>query len=125
MSKQYRVKCQNCAVVIVNGTACHETGCNGVMEYRRNGVTFAIYRVWALDVLGNTRDGYEVNDRSEITRIKIRLDGHDHAEIRALKRAKLLNPKTHFSSFAVHGDDHCIMIDSKRDGRPLYQLELT
>ncbi len=26
-TRQYRIRCSQCAALVINGTACHETGC--------------------------------------------------------------------------------------------------
>ena len=120
MSKSYRVKCQNCSAVTINGHAAHEQGCHGHMEYiDKRGRVFVKYDVWSLDVWGNARDGFEVNDRQRCGSIMVSILAEDKDVIRALKRADLLSRRCHFNSFRV--DD--TGIESAKTGEPIYQLE--
>jgi hypothetical protein len=84
--------------------------------------TYALYKVYSLDVWGNAREGFEVNDRSGAGQVTVLLDD-DKALIKALKKAGLLNPKAHFKSFDIDGDDRTVMVDWNKTSEPLYQLE--
>jgi len=84
------------------------------------------YRVFFLYVWGNEEEGFEVNDRSGCGTIELPVDFSDHDLIQALIEADIL---ASFGGqvkdvFEIDGDDSWISIDSKRNGKPLLQLEI-
>lgn len=75
-----------------------------------------------LDVWGNEKEGYEVNDIRE-SGIFFRFKDFrvsKKALLKALKRVDYLKKNLKFSSFTVEGDDYGLFIDYK--GMPVYQL---
>ena len=124
----FNVKCNSCSLVAINGIPCHEHGCPTYMTvYIDNKKrVFYKYRVFSLDVLGNSKDGFEVNDRSECGTIMVPADSPDPsiAVLKALKNEMLLNKKRQFKSFRVDGDDMFISIEVSKSSEPIYQLEV-
>jgi hypothetical protein len=123
-SPHHHYKCDNCNLAMINGTFCHETGCHGVMRltylHDRKKRERGVFEVWSLDVYGNQRDGFEVNDRSKIGSVFSVVDD-DNYIIKSLKRADIINKKCHYSSFSIDGDERSLYVDYK--GKPLLQLE--
>lgn len=124
MSTTYKVKCDSCSACAINGNACHESGCTGIMQYvSPRGKIFHRYKVYSLDVWGNAHDGFEVNNRQRCGSIYIPDSLDDKDIIRALKNLNLLNKKCRFASFRIDGDSHSLMVDAARNNEPIYQLE--
>jgi len=121
--KQYKIKCDSCQSTAINGIACHENGCTGLMTYQYRGKTYIKYAVYSLDVWGNTREGFEVNNRSKCASVMIPYDSNDKQIIRALKQNGLLNSKCRFNSFKIDGDQGLLMVDARKTSEPIYQLE--
>jgi hypothetical protein len=119
----FKTHCQYCALSVINGIPCHESGCHRPTIFVSRGRQYRKFSVWALDVWGNAKEGFEVNDRSQISAIMVPADFSDTQLLRALKRAGLLRSKTRFSSFSVDGDEDSLFIDAAKTGEPLYQLE--
>ena len=84
------------------------------------------FRVYILDVWGNPKDGFEVNDRSGCGTIDLPDNYSDQDLIQALLDADILASfsGTIKEKFEIDGDDTWLSIDSKKDMRPLLQLEL-
>ena len=81
------------------------------------------WRVFSLDVWGNPRDGFEVNDRSGIGSIQLNDDATDAQIVRALKDAGIMRKTVRMNQLRIDGDDMLIFIDQARDARPVFQLE--
>lgn len=122
----YKIHCKECSARSVNGTPVHESNCSGSFIYTdAKGRDFQRWAVFALDVWGNARDGFEINDRSRLReRLLIPCDASNNDYIRALKSEGLLNKRCHFKSFRIDGDDRSISIDARKTGEPIYQLEV-
>ena len=88
------------------------------------------FRVWTYDVWGNAKDGYEVNDRRELTdyfhddKLLQVPDDSDDTVIRALKDRGWLKKTAQKRWLDIQGDGSSISIDVRRDGYPLLGLEL-
>lgn len=99
-----------------------------------------VYTVWSLDVWGNPKDGFEVNDRCRIGTISVRAEeqiyneGTEHefrsfvpshaAFVLALKQAGHMKRGIWRSSVAIDGEhDGLLMVDEVRSGKPVWQLE--
>jgi hypothetical protein len=119
----YKTKCESCNAVSINGQACHETGCYGVLIYSKNGRQYARFKVYSLDVWGNKRDGFEVNDRSQCGSVMVPIDLNDRDIVKALKNNDLLAKRVHVKSFRIDGDEHGLNIDASKTSEPIYQLE--
>lgn len=119
----FKVKCNSCAVSVINGLPCHESGCNDAFIFTKRGKDYRRFRVWSLDVWGNEREGFEVNDRREAGSIIILDDSDDKTLLKALKKKNFINKKCHFKSFHLDGDNLSIYVDWRKNGFPLYQLE--
>lgn len=119
-----KVKRDNCNITVINGHACHEQGCYGIKKFIRRGKTYNHALVYSLDVWGNVKDGFEVNDRSLRERLYIKENASNDDIIRDLKKAGLINSKCHFKSFRTGGDEKMIFVDWNKTGEPLYQLEI-
>ena len=82
------------------------------------------YTLWSLDVWGNEKDGYEVNDRCCMSR-DFRIDCKeaqptDEEVCRALVSGGYLKPRFRMD---IGGDDLVIEVNHKASGRPLFTLE--
>lgn len=120
----YKIKCNQCQAIAVNGSACHESGCHGVMEYTFKNKTYKKYTVWSVECWGNDKDGYEMNDRAKIgVTLLLPIDSNDKDIIKLLKKEGLLNKRIHFKSISINGDENLLCIDSSKTGEQLYQLE--
>jgi hypothetical protein len=83
----------------------------------------SIWRVWALDVWGNSKDGYEVNDRSELRhRITLFNADSDPIIIRDLINNGVLT-KAAIDKVVIEGDDTTLYVAEKKGDKPLLQLE--
>lgn len=82
------------------------------------------WKVLTLDVLGNEKDGYEVN-ASYYTGKEIELPAEpsDAQVRRALVEAGYLNKASQVRHLDFDGDDQTININRKRDGRPLLTIQ--
>ena len=87
-------------------------------------MAISTWRVFSLDVWGNARDGYEVNDRSGIGKVRLPDDATNEQIVRALKDAGILRKTVRMSQIAIDGDDMFISIDQAKDGKPVFQLEV-
>jgi hypothetical protein len=85
-------------------------------------------RVFSLDVWGNERDGWDVNDRSECMRSEVEdnfFELEDKLIIRWLKDQELIGKRIHNKSVSIDGDgESYLYIDDARNNRPEYQIEL-
>ena len=85
-------------------------------------------RVWSLDVWGNEKEGFEVNDRSEIEQHEVADDFfvmENKKIVRWLKENGLIKRGIHTSSIEIDGDGETYLyIDDRRNGRPEYQIDL-
>lgn len=76
------------------------------------------------DVLGNEKDGYEVNNLSTcVTGIEIADDATDTDIINYLKSINFLSEKATTETVEVDGDDLFIELTEKETGYPLGRLE--
>ena len=117
-----RVKCNDCNALIINGKPCHETGCNGIFLLTKRGKEHRLVEVWSLDVWGNHREGFEVNDRCKMGQVTIPLDMTDKAIIKALKKNDFISKRTWYSSFSIDDGERTLTIDYKQE--PFLQLEI-
>lgn len=87
--------------------------------------------VWSLDVWGNGKDGYEVNDRSALKRdfkiddllfeyIGFNLQA-SRTFLNLLVNAGYLKKGLHLSSFTFDGSENTIYLNYKN--KPLYEIE--
>lgn len=55
MNTTYKVKCDSCSACAINGNACHESGCTGIMQYisPRGG-----------NIIGKTKSGKPIYDNA-------------------------------------------------------------
>lgn len=82
------------------------------------------WRVWGLDVWGNDKDGYEVNDRWEITDDLILPRGSTDRDVMEwLKHAGLLKKYVQLRWLNFEGDSDFIYIEQARNAYPLFQME--
>lgn len=84
------------------------------------------YRIYSLDVWGNNREGYEVNDLCSSGIVIELKEGFTNKElIQAMKRAGYLNTKARFKSFNIEGDELALFINyntSKVFNMPIAEL---
>ena len=95
------------------------------MKSKTQGQPFPV-RVWSLDVWGNEKDGYQVNDRSEraVKMCTAEIWNGKKTLIQWLKKAlDDRGNRAHTDSFTIDGDRFHRYIDYK--GRPLFELEVT
>jgi len=120
----YKVRCDECSLSVINGHATHESGCSGGMVFTRRGREYTSFSVYSLDVWGNRRDGFEVNDRSRLGAVFVPRDFSDRDVVRALKGKGWLRRGCRFSSFRLDGGDGSMLgLDVAKTGEPLFQLE--
>lgn len=86
------------------------------------------YKIYSLDVWGNNRDGYEVNDLcfSGLT-IELSDNFTDKELIKAMKEVGFINTKCQFKSFQIDGEDSTLYIQyntSKVFSMPIAELRL-
>lgn len=87
-----------------------------------------VYKIYSLDVWGNNKDGYEVNDLcfSGLT-IELPENFTDKQLIKAMKEVGFINTKCQFKSFDIVNSIETLYIDystSKIHGRPIAELRL-
>lgn len=123
-SKFYKISCGYCNAMSINGVATHEGRCYGHFRLKRLGRYYVQYKVWGLDVWGNKKDGFEVNDRWKLGEIIVSENAPDAEVIRALKAKGWLKRGCRHSSFRLDGDDKMINVESSKHCEPLFQLEL-
>lgn len=82
----------------------------------------ATWSVWSYDVWGNKRDGYDVNDRSRISRIEGPADPTDAQVLRMAKDGGLLKRTVRLTSLDLEGDEGYVTITARRDGFPIGEL---
>lgn len=78
------------------------------------------WSVYSLDVWGNPREGFEVNDRCKVGTVDIPEYAEDKGIIKALVDAGYLKPRFQFN---IDGDDMFLSIDHAASGRPVLQLQ--
>lgn len=81
-----------------------------------------MFDVWSLDVWGNLREGFEVNDRSKLGIIMIEENDSDKKIIQRLKTANYLHKFSKDKSFLVDGDE--LRFDIEFKNKPVLQLEV-
>jgi hypothetical protein len=117
----YKVSCPECNAVVINNTACHEQGCTGVLQFKQGKHTLNQWDVWTLDVWGNAWDGYEVNDRSLATTIKLSDTALERQIIQRLRQLGLLPRYSRKDTYVVdQPDDSHIYIEL--NGMPVIQM---
>ena len=95
------------------------------MAARRKRDTLRTYNVHGLDVWGNEKDGFEVNDvYPSRGRVKIHDDASDAEVVRVLKAEGLIDRNIRFKSVEVDWNErgYEIYINEARSGRPVYEL---
>lgn len=92
---------------------------------RRNPGPNKTWTLWSLDVWGNARDGFEVNDRGKVNSDLYIADESDKGVIAALKAGGYIDAHVKPSQIDVDdgGSADTLYINQKRNGRPVYQLE--
>lgn len=86
------------------------------------------WRVWEYDVWGNAEDGWEINDRSELTdylfsgRLLELKDESDYTLLEALKKRGWLKSRTRIEDLKIDGDEISILINQAEDDYPLLGL---
>lgn len=119
-----RVTCEHCNALVINNIPLHEKGCLGYFTYTNKGKRYHRFKVWSLDAIGNSRDGFEVNDRCALGYIMIREDASDRKIIECLKNRGYLSKGRHIKSFEIDGDEFRFDIQWKKTSQPLLQLEV-
>ena len=94
------------------------------MAARRKNRSFTVYDVHGLDVWGNAREGFDVNDvypsRGKVT---IYDDATDKEVVQSLKREGFIDSNIRFSSVTVDGEaGDYLYIGEARTSRPVYEL---
>lgn len=79
--------------------------------------------IWILDVWGNEKDGFEVNDRSRFSVANVGEDffeAEDWEILAFLKDEGFLKNTVKLSQITIDGDGESnITVDEKKSGRPL------
>lgn len=103
-----------------------------------------VFDVWGLDVWGNAKDGFEVNDRSRSGKLEVvakqiaynvgtphefkSWDISDEAFVKALKAQGYLKKGIHTKSVEIDSpsgfEESGVYINEARTSEPLWQLEL-
>jgi hypothetical protein len=90
-----------------------------------------VYEVISLDVWGNARDGFEVNDMHRAGTVEVPYTAQygtgawptDAAIVKGLKGAGFLKPRIHTKSIVIDGEaDGMLFLEEARNGRPIYHL---
>ena len=83
-----------------------------------------VYEVHGLDVWGNTRDGFDVNDVYPSRGTVALYDDSTDAEIvQALKREHFIDQRIRFKSVTIDGEiGYVLSISEARTGKPVYEL---
>ena len=94
------------------------------MAARRKIRQLTTYAVHGLDVWGNAREGFDVNDvYPSRGRVSIPDDATDAEVIQALKREGFIDSKIRFKSVTVDGENgETLYIGESRTGKPVYEL---
>ena len=94
------------------------------MAARRKSRAFTVYNVHGLDVWGNAREGFWVNDVYPSQGKVTIYDGATDKEIvQSLKREGFIDPKIRFSSVRIDGEPgYDLYIEETRTGRGVYEL---
>ena len=82
------------------------------------------YTVHGLDVWGNAREGFDVNDvYPSRGRVTIFDDATDAEVVQALKREGFISPRIRVASVAIDGESgYSLYINEARTGKPVYEL---
>ena len=94
------------------------------MAARRRKRVSTLYDVHGLDVWGNRREGYSVNDvyPSQGT-VEIHDDATDEEIVRALKREGFIDKGIHTRSVSIDGErGYALYIGEARNYKPVYEL---
>jgi len=79
------------------------------------------YELIELDVWGNARDGYEVNQAFHTNQFyDIDPDWSDERLVKELKKEELIKKRIHKNSIEIGGDEFSIYFDYK--GKPEFEL---
>lgn len=82
------------------------------------------WTLWGLDVWGNPKDGFAVNDRWKLAEdVYIAEDATNDDIIRFLKRAGYLRKHVQHRYISIDGDDTLLFVDYTPTGEMLFQLE--
>lgn len=81
------------------------------------------WTVWSLDVWGNERDGYQVNDRSRAGTVRIRRDAPDAEIVRSLVRGGFLRKGVTSRNVDIRGQE-ILEVEDAGTGEPVLQLTL-
>lgn len=93
------------------------------MASRRKRRPFRVYNVHALDVWGNERDGYEVNDiYPSQGRVTFYNDATNTEIVSAMKRGGFIRPGIHTRSIQIEGDEEIVYLNVARTGKPVFEL---
>lgn len=86
------------------------------------------FKVYSLDVWGNDKDGYTVNDCYD-TGITLNFDDisewgdFDREVVKHLKRAGMVKKRSRYNRFDIDGDiDYTIYVNDAKNYEPLYDL---
>lgn len=91
----------------------------------KNGSDTVTFGVYTLDVWGNARDGYEVNDRSYTgSRVRLSADGTKADLLRALKEEGLVKKTARTSQMEVDDSNwpYAVYINAAKDSKPIFEL---
>lgn len=119
-----KVSCNNCQVRVINGHVCHEQACYEPTIYKKRNKSFIKFEVITLDVWGNEKEGYEVNNAfTSGQSFIVPENATDKLILKHVKALGYLNKKTKFSSLVVHGEND-LYIDWQKRGNnsPCLQL---
>jgi hypothetical protein len=83
-----------------------------------------IWHVGRHEVFGNPVDGWETNDTWYVGKITTTDNPLDVEFLMGLKQLGVISKYARKSSFLIDGADHTIIIDSAKDGKPLFILQL-
>ena len=91
---------------------------------RRKNRASTTYTVHGLDVWGNAREGFDVNDvYPSRGRVTIPDDTTDAEVVQALKREGFIDSRIRFNSVSVDGESgYSLYIGESRTGKPVYEL---
>lgn len=96
-----KAKCDQCAICCINGIPCHETGCYNTTTFEDSFKRLWVkFEVQTLDVWGNAKEGYEINDvRNTGEVITVPLDFEVKHLVKQLKKLERIGKAYQFRSF--------------------------
>jgi hypothetical protein len=81
-----------------------------------------IWKLYSLDVWGNAKEGYEVNDRYHLDNLELSDNATEKELVKILKSMDYLKKTVKMKQLKIDWDEDYTTIDSAKTGKPLFQL---